>query len=267
MKIKSLILSSLVSVLFLAPMAVQAAEVGAPAKSQGAVNFEEGTGTVDPTDPTNPDPKDPYVPEKPNPGGDGFLRIDQASDLNFGTMKIGKTSIGYAKDVKGNIAGTDSYIAPYIQITDERSGDYKGWNLTMKASEFKAYTKGTEGTPGVLVPGAAINSATIEFAVPYIQSNSAFPDEQKPVGQSVEIAANDSVSNKELITAAANKGGGQWSAIYAADISTKPEQSPTERAEGTKSGIKLTVPASAKKNKDYNYVSDLTWTIASTPEG
>lgn len=78
MKIKSLILSSLVSVLVLAPMAVQAAEVGAPAKSQGAVNFEEGTGTVDPTDPTNPDPKDPYVPEKPNPGGDGFLRIDQA---------------------------------------------------------------------------------------------------------------------------------------------------------------------------------------------
>ncbi|TFJ46610.1 hypothetical protein CKN80_02390 [Carnobacterium divergens] len=250
--------------------ALAASEVGTPATSKGAVNFQEGGGETTPTDPGNngEDGGTIVKPDPSNPGGAGFLRIDQAPDLDFGTMAIaGKTIINPVKDVKVNFKNestgefTDGkYYPAYVQITDERSGDYKGWTLTAKATEFKAFTQtgevAPEGTEGLV-------GAQLIFSTAFVQTNSGVKDELKPVSKAVTVEAKDDDKDHTILGASAGKGGGQWSAFFTKDATEVPVKSDTQ---GTSEGIQLSVPASAKKNKDYNYVADLTWTISATPD-
>lgn len=42
---------------------------------------------VPPVDPNDPDT--PFTPDEPNQGTSGLLTIDQAPDLDFGTIKLG----------------------------------------------------------------------------------------------------------------------------------------------------------------------------------
>ncbi|MFS7236386.1 WxL domain-containing protein [Carnobacterium divergens] len=69
-----------------------AAEVGTPATSKGAVNFQEGGGETTPTDPgdngSGEDGGTVVKPDPANPGGAGFLRIDQAPNLDFGKCQL-----------------------------------------------------------------------------------------------------------------------------------------------------------------------------------
>lgn len=252
--------------------ALAASEVGAPATSKGAVNFQEGGGETTPTDPgdngSGEDGGTVVKPDPANPGGAGFLRIDQAPNLDFGTMSIaGKTVINPVKDVKVNFKNDSTgdftdvkYYPTYVQITDERSGDYKGWTLTAKSTEFKAFTQtgeaAPEGTEGLV-------GAQLLFSTAFVQTNSGVEDALKPVSKAVTVEAIDGDAGHPILAASAGKGGGQWSAFFTKDGMEAPKPTDTQ---GTNEGIQLSVPASAKKNKDYNYVADLTWTIAATPD-
>ena len=123
-------------------------------KTSGHVNFQQDSGKTDPEEPpTGEKPEEPgegeEKPGKPvepgekpgEPGekpeeteNDGPLTIDFASSFEFRKQNIKASAQTFYANVqewtKGAEEQKESYYTPnFVQVTDKRAGDIKGWEL------------------------------------------------------------------------------------------------------------------------------------------
>jgi hypothetical protein len=241
---KSIIVASLlVSTLVLGAQNAFA-ENTSSATTEGTIGVEKPTAEdgdiTDPVDPTDPD--NPFIPDNPNPGTPGLITIDQAPDLDFGTIKLGTAQTVYAALQTGtDSTGAAKSVPNYVQVTD-KSGNYAGWELSVKRTEF---VSGEDNLAG--------STMTFKNASVVTAANNENPAPSTIVGQGtagVEIPVNNKVV---LAKAAATEGIGTW--IYRMGADT------TEGAES----VELDIPLA--QYVEGNYVSNLTWTVTDAPNG
>lgn len=203
-------------------------------------------GTTNPTDPTDPGkPVDPTDPVNPTTGA---LRIDFASQINFGEQTISGAAKDYYAlytelqplDEAGQASGAKKYVPHYVQVTDNR-GSNAGWNLTVSGTTFKNST-------GEVLTGAALTLSDATLS-------SEMADTLKPSTVTPEVTVGTTPA--ELVSAEADKGMGTWVDSFG----TTPGMSSTD----TNKSVKIHVPAEAKKIAGETYTSTLTWTINDTP--
>lgn len=241
MKRNLVIASLLVSTLLLGAKTAFA-ENKSSATTEGTIGVQKPTaedGSItDPVDPTNPD--NPFTPKDPTPGTPGLISIDQAPDLNFGTIKLGTAQTVYAALQKGSDStGAAKSVQNYVQVTD-KSGNYAGWELSVKRSEFVSGENTLAGT-----------TLTFKNASVITTTNNLNPAPSAIFGEGtggIDIPANNKVV---LAKASANEGIGTW--IYRLG---------SDATEGEKS-VEFAIPLS--QYAAGNYVSDLTWTVTDAP--
>ena len=196
---------------------------------------------VPPVDPNDPDT--PFTPDEPNQGTSGLLTIDQTPDLDFGTIKLGTAKTVYAALQSGtDSTGAQTQVQNFVQVTD-KSGNYAGWKLSVKRTEFIGTTSDTNKLTGskVKFKNAVIrNSATNSSGMPSTVSGTG--------AEGIEIPADQAV---DLVTAGANEGIGTW--IYSLG----------ENVEQGRQSVELFVPVSNYAVD--NYVSTFTWSLTDAP--
>jgi hypothetical protein len=220
------------------------------AATNGKVTMEKPTANdgeaTDPVDPNNPD--NPFVPENPNPGTpvegtDGLITIDQAPDLDFGTLTLGKAQKVYAALQSGTSDGTTTKVQNFVQVTD-KSGNYAGWTLSVKRTEF---VNGTDTNKTLAGTTLSFKNASL---VTTTNNTNAAPSTFLGAGTAgVEIPVNSQVN---LVTAGSSEGIGTWIYKMGADA-TEGENS-----------VELDIPLA--QYTAGNYTSTLTWTITDAPQ-
>lgn len=207
------------------------------AENKGEVVFEKDTDPTNPVDPTDPtNPIDPTDPTNPNPGE---LSLVYVSKFNFGTQKAdGKKTTAYAKADTVNDGEGVKAIVPFVATKDVRGTERKGWSLTVKQNDGFKDSKGNELT------GAEITLSGTK----YVESAGA------PTVSSDKLVISNQA--KELISADAKAGVGNWSAAFGELTEVNDEQ--------VTKGITLTVPSNTAKNADA-YSTTLTWELTADP--
>ncbi|RST96483.1 hypothetical protein CBF35_06115 [Vagococcus salmoninarum] len=237
------------------------------AKTEGIVNFKDSDGTQTPVDPTDPEPGE-VAPTPPN-GTTGLLRLDQVPNLDFGTIEIkGQEVKAPASYVKlNNLEGELLYFVPaYFQVTDER-GTNAGWTVTTGLTAFKAMDK-TTGAPVAGVEN--LKGASITFDNGQLMNHSGLNDQEiavlsPEVNNGITLVAEDGAPSQTMLSANVDEGMGVWTeSFYVNDGSLSAP--PTSQVAKSDESIELSVPGTARKSKEYNYVSTITWTLAATPE-
>ena len=241
-------------------------------ESKGVVQFEKGSGLTNPVDPTIDEPVIIIPPEEEHNGTQGLLRFDQISNLNFGTMKIsGSEQTAPASYVPLNQEKTE-FAPVYLEVTDER-GSNQGWKVSAVADEFKAVDKAT----GMAVPGAdPLKGAKISFKNSSIRNHSNIPAEELSLVTpnavtSFTLQADTTTDTATLITSAENQGMGIWPTSFfdqssGATTPNKFVKTAENQEIPTDDSVTLSVPGTTKKSEAYKYVSQISWTLADTPE-
>jgi hypothetical protein len=241
---KSIIIASLlVSTLVLGAQNAFA-ENKSDAKTEGTIAVQkpstEDESVTDPVDPTDPD--NPLTPDNPHPGTPGLITIDQAPDLDFGTIKLGTAQTVYAALQTGtDSTGATKEVPNYVQVTD-KSGNYAGWELSVKRTEF---TSGENNLAG--------STMTFKNASMVTTTNNTNPAPATIVGQGDTGVKIPAETKTVLANAAATQGIGTWIYKMGADVT-----------EGKKS-VELDIPLA--QYVEGNYVSNLTWTVTDAPNG
>lgn len=161
----------------------------------------------------------------------------------FGTIKLGTAKTVYAALQSGtDSTGAQTQVQNFVQVTD-KSGNYAGWKLSVKRTEFIGTTSDTNKLTGskVKFKNAVIrNSATNSSGMPSTVSGTG--------AEGIEIPADQAV---DLVTAGANEGIGTW--IYSLG----------ENVEQGRQSVELFVPVSNYAVD--NYVSTFTWSLTDAP--
>lgn len=249
MKKNIIVTSLLISTVLLGTQQVFAANTE-NAITEGKVTMEKptaGDGTeTDPVDPNDPD--NPFIPENPNPGTpeegtDGLITIDQAPDLNFGSLTLGKAQKAYAALQKGTSNGIATEVQNYVQVTD-KSGNYQGWTLSVKRTEF---VDGTDNSK--TLAGTKINFKNASLVTTSNNDNLA-PSTIFAAGSAgAEIPVNTQV---DLVEAGTSEGIGTW--VYRLG---------SDAVQGAES-IELDIPLA--QYTEGNYTSTFTWTVSDVPK-
>lgn len=203
----------------------------------------EDTAPVAPVDPNNPD--DTFVPDNPNQGTPGLLTIDQAPDFDFGSVKLGTAQTKYAALQSGTSStGAATSVQNYVQVTD-KSGNYAGWTLSVKRSEFV----------GAKSADNKLTGSTVTFKNAIVRASATngqgTPSTVAGAGAAgIEIPVNQEVN---LVTAAANEGLGTW--IYSLG---------TDAAQGAEA-VELKIPVS--NYVEDAYVATFDWKLTEAPTG
>ncbi|WP_137597628.1 WxL domain-containing protein [Paucilactobacillus kaifaensis] len=201
------------------------------ATSNATAAFKENN-----TNPVNPvDPEDPDTPgENPGTGNNGPLSIDYASSFDFGTHDVPTKDETYtaADDKNGN--------ANYVQVTDQRSGDPKGWTLSVAEESQLSTTGGDELTGAQL----SLGTGTVKTTT----GNDTNGNNTVSSKTGATPLATDG-SSSTVMSATAGGGFGTWLDVF---------------GEAGASSVKLNVPVSAHPEAD-SYSSKLTWTLSETP--
>ncbi|MBA3927715.1 WxL domain-containing protein [Listeria rustica] len=245
MKVNKLVVMGMVAVVSLstAGLSTYAASTTSDAKVLFESDDNGVTPPVDPTDPgTDVTPTDPVAPTT------GALRIDFASQFNFGTQTISGAAKDYHAlyseiqplDAGGLATGPKKYVPQYVQVTDNR-GSNAGWNLTVSGTEFTNASSQTLAGATLTLGGGTLSSA---------MPNTLTPGTVTP---SVTVGA----ASQVLVSAEANKGMGTWVHSFGSTIGVT--------AADTNPDVTLHVPAEAQKVAGSTYTSTLTWTINDTP--
>ncbi|MCJ2002567.1 WxL domain-containing protein [Pseudolactococcus carnosus] len=204
---------------------------------------------LDPTQPANPgvsteqnpiSPIDSVTGGTPNKGTAGPLSIDFASSFNFGSHDISSvTKIYYASaqnytQKTGSLA-KDTTGPNFVQVTDVREGDLKGWSLKVKQNgDFKtADGKTLEGALLTIKNGNALNGNGGEDTI-------------EQVSKEIQLSSADS----NVMGAKVGQGRGSW--LYR--MGTK---------ETAGSSVSLTVPGNISR-VEAAYTTTLTWTLSDT---
>lgn len=213
--------------------------------SQTPVSAEDmssiGSASFIENDAQNP-PVNPLDPDKPieptNPGTNGPLSINDATNYQFGTQKMTDKAATYSAllpEVVDKDTGEKSKVPHFVQITDNRGGE-KGWKLEVR--QDKPFTN----KAGFSLKGTTISFSSIT-AVSLVGGGTAPQAPNEPV-----VIAGDSEQNVSLITAKPGSGGGSWGILFG------------ELKKGAESGVELTVPGNTEK-KEGIYSTTLTWTL------
>lgn len=260
--ISKILLSTMVlGAMAAAPLTTFAAEgAGGVYHSDGTVEFIPNTDPTDPVDPTDPekpvDPTDPEDPNGPEPGTNGPLSIDFASNLNFGKQKITSTDEVYLAaaqqffnvDENGNHVGDAQYGPDYVQVTDNR-GTESGWKLTV-----------TQDAQFIDTNTHELTGATIKLKNANIQTVSA---SEKPSVEGQDVVLVPGTASNVMIAAT-----GQGAGTYLNDWGTKDNLVEVEEDGNTvqkTNSIELAVPGATTKYAD-KYTTQLTWTLSDVPE-
>lgn len=236
------------------------------AKTEATVTFQTNDGEVDPEKPVIVDPTDPEKPVIVDPGGsDGEIgngnnsfNIAWASNFRFNdTDSEGNpvgiilnangmnlwakgTKLSFMDDAQSNVEN----IPNFIQVVDNR-GKLTGWHLNVSNTTFKGKVK--ESNEDVELKGAVLSLNQPEVTGP--------TGVTAPTAFATSLAINN--ESASVMTAAEKAGTGSWS------LSFGDKDEDQKLIEGT--GIKLAIPASAGIRSDVTYSSELTWTLADTP--
>jgi hypothetical protein len=233
-------------------------EVKSSVDTKGTVEFKapdingedpDPTNPVNPSDPNTPiDPTDPTKPQpEPNPGGNGFLRIDFApKTFDFGQQPLPTTATTYyANPLKATSADgsvSEDWIN-YVQVSDKR-GTYAGWSLSVKQNEqFKT----TAATTNNVLEGAKLTLGTTEAPAEILGSNVDAKYTPSTANTSTTLTPGKA---ETVVTAQSGEGLATW--VYRfGDDTTKDK------------AIALEVPAG--KYVEGTYQSNLTWTLTDAP--
>lgn len=233
-------------------------EVESMVDTKGTVEFKapdinsddpEPTNPVNPSDPNNPiDPTDPEQPKpEPNPGGNGFLRIDFApKTFDFGRQALPTTATTfYANPLKAtNSDGSvrEDWIN-YIQVSDKR-GTYSGWILSVKQNEqFKTTSSSKNNT----LTGAKLTLGTEAAPAEILGSNVDTKYTPSSYNTSTTLTPGEA---QNIVIAKSGEGLATW--VYRFGNDTTKDRA-----------IALSVPAGSYV--EGNYQSNLTWTLSDVP--
>lgn len=218
--------------------------------SNAKITFTEDNSSkspLDPTTPTNNDntqnpisPIDTVTGDTPNKGTTGPLSIDFASSFNFGSHEISSVSKTYyalpqTYSQKTESKAIDTTGPNFVQVTDVREGDLKGWSLKVKQNgDFKtADGKTLEGALLTIKNGNALNGNGGEDTI-------------EQVSKEIQLSSADS----NVMGAKVGQGRGSW--LYR--MGTK---------ETAGSSVSLTVPGNISR-VEAAYTTTLTWTLSDT---
>jgi hypothetical protein len=206
----------------------------------------EDPEVINPVAPVNPnDPDTPFVPseEGGKAGTSGLITIDFAPNLDFGTLTLGVAQKKYAALQSGtDSAGTPTSVQNYVQVSD-KTGNYAGWELSVKRSEFKHATETTKTLAGTKLTfkNAVVRTGTeIGDGLPSVVNGTGAAGIELPID-----------TKTTLVKANANEGLGTW--IYA--LGSTPEEGETS--------VELDIPVA--KYAEGSYTSTLEWTITDAP--
>lgn len=252
------------------------------ANNKADVKFIEDDGAIDPEKPEVTDPTDPGTePQIVDPGGEGgggngtrSFNINWISDFKFGEIKIaGKsmtafaqpTTLNWATEEDGDLTPTGDKtvgLANFLQVTDN-TGKNSGWNVQVKGTPF--YELDAQGEK---IEANTLAGATITLAEPQVVglAESADLAPTSPLTADKDIL--DGAFNP-VFRAAAEKGQGTWSLTWGAESDKTTLKGITiagDTATGkATSGVKLTVPVTAKPKANKSYRSNLEWVLTTAP--
>ncbi|WP_412988859.1 WxL domain-containing protein [Pediococcus siamensis] len=199
-----------------------------------SATFKENT-----TEPV--DPVDPTDPEQPG-GGEGTgeagpLSIDYVSNFNFGTHDVPTADTVYTAE---DDTGSDKTFPNYVQVSDRRAGDPKGWSLTVSQNgDFKDSSADSLTGAEILMGTGTVKT-----------TSNTYPESNKTVSSTTDGTALDpNGATMNVMSAKAGGGSGTWLDVFG--------------TEGNAT-VKLSVPAAAHPNAD-SYSTTLTWSLADTP--
>ncbi|WEG73649.1 WxL domain-containing protein [Vagococcus intermedius] len=209
------------------------------------------TGTTPPTNPGEPGGEIEVPEDGGESGGKGALRIDWASNFDFGSNEIKNNGNDLKLPVlrKGN-----KNLAHFVQVSDLRGADNPDWELSVQATSLKKQVE--EGTR---TDGAEITGAHIDFnPAPIFATGSGNKVEpaEKPEWQTTSINLNDGAS-QSLVSATGDGARGTWSM----GMSTKVDGTAIDSDED----IQLVIPQSeVGKIRKGSYTAKLNWNLSST---
>ncbi|MGX7264843.1 WxL domain-containing protein [Enterococcus crotali] len=252
------------------------------ANTKADVKFTEDTGTVDPekpevTDPTDPD-KEPGIVDPGGEGGGGngtkSFNINWVSNFKFGEIKIAgstmsayaqPTTLNWAKEENGDLVPTGEKtvgLANFLQVTDN-TGKNAGWTVNVTGTPFYELDASGKEIQANELAGAAI---TLEDPQIVGLAESADLAPISTLSPSKDIL--DGGANK-VFEAASQKGQGTWSLTWGADTDKTSLKGITVAGNTTTgkatSGVKLTVPVTAKPKAEKSYRSSLEWVLTTAP--
>lgn len=208
-------------------------------ESTGKISFKADDSKKPTVDPENPDPEKPIDPEKPNPGTNGPLSIDYASQFDFGEQVITTKDMTYnaTLDKKKETDGTLTDMPNFVQVTDTR-GTLEGWTLGVKQDAQLTADGTTELT------GAEMSFKKAEVA-------SIVDVAYKPGTVKNTLTLVPGVL-ENVVDAGEGQGAGTW--VYRFG----------ENVENGKDAVQLEVPGkTVKLVKEYS--TKLTWTLSAKP--
>lgn len=232
------------------PAGIISAEALKTLDSNAKLIFTEDNSSkspLDPTTPTNNDntqnaisPIDTVTGTTPNQGTVGPLSIDFASSFNFGSHEISSVSKIYKAlpqtySQKSESKATDTTGPNFVQVTDVRGGEFKGWSLKVRQNDdFTSPSKST-------LKGAAI---TINNG--NVQNANGGTNTISSVSKTIAVTKADS----NVMGAKVDEGYGTWQyRMGTKDIAGE--------------SITLTVPGDTPKIAEA-YTTTLTWTLSDT---
>ena len=265
---KTVLLSTLVcGSLLMGTAATTLAAEDATIKTSGHVNFQVDEGKTDPEEPPtggekpDPDPGEkpeepnkPVEPEEPNEpeenNNDGSLVIDFASSFEFRKQNIKASAQTFYANVQEWTKGKDeskkdSYTPNFVQVTDKRAGDIKGWTLDVALASPLTNTEDQH----------TLDKAQIKLEERRVLSLWDTTEEttNKPAqlvgaqGEAPELGSVVSISKEgqSIMTATAGTGWGTsqtyFSTVAPEDVSKgdTPYEDNTEKGDVTVKGAKL----------------------------
>lgn len=213
------------------------------AESEASVQFIiNETETSPPVNPENPDEE--LEVDGENNGTAGSLRIDHASNIDFGTQYISGRTVTYnalANDYFVSGTSNTIQIPAFVQVTDNR-GTNNGWALSVSSSEIKSET-------------SELNNAQIRINRSELSSSESVGEKYFP---NVNISTDGTNSHGligdsvELMRAGQDQGMGQWQLSFGL---------PDDIVSGENTAITLQVPGTTAINQNEKYSAILSWTL------
>lgn len=224
---------------------VNAAEIGS-GSTTGTVSFSESSSTTEPekpVDPENPGGGEGGTTDPQFPGTPGPLSLDYAPTLDFGTHDIsGKNEVYNAKALTYEIGGNSKIVDQFVQVTDKRAGDHKGWKVSVKQlGQFKDEK------------GNTLKGAKISFKNGKVDASEDVNVDGNKSVSTVDFEIDPEGSYSSVMTADTGNGFGTWITKWG-----------EVKDDNTISNITLSVPGASVKNAT-TYNTTLTWSLSDTP--
>lgn len=279
--VSKILMSALLASIVLGTSAVTVANADdANYDSYGQITFISDDAATLPQNPYDPNPDNPVKPVNPdgtdpNPGTPGPLSIDFASAFDFGTQKIaydGKahTYNAAAQEFQKPENG-DDFFAPgengqaggptgqalynksplYVQVTDKRGDENRGWNLTAEVSTFE--------NSGNTLEGAQINITNVN-ALTFAGTDAGIAPGADAAITLAPDAGAAHVMGATTDADAPNNGFGTWLAVFGNGDSLQVEKDANGDDRVTDTDVQLAVPQDTVTD-DGQYQATVTWTL------